>query len=189
MANPIVHPEAEYKIAQVGPTRDWDFTGNDGAKIAMRTYSIQFEGVADWVDLNTKSDGDAPKVGETLEGHIEDGGKYGYKFVKKKKGGSWGGSKGNMAGAAWSAALGTASTLVQGYFVTTGSKPKSFDEYFARVEAVAKKVKETVDALAKATPAESAETPKTESESGESPAPANQPIQLDTISEDELGKW
>lgn len=191
MANPIVHPEKEYKIAQVGPTRDWDFTGNDGQKIAMRTYSIQVEGVADWVDLNTKSDGDAPTVGETLEGHIEDGGKYGYKFVKKKKGGNWsGGSKGYSAGAAWSAAFETSATITAAYYAASGSKPKDFDEFFGRVEAVAKKVKDTVDALAKASaPAESTEAPKTESESGESPAPADEPIQLDTISEDALGKW
>ena len=190
MANPIVHPEAEYKVAQVGPTRDWDFTGNDGQKIAMRTFSIQVEGVADWVDFNTKSDGDAPRVGEVLEGHIEDGGKYGYKFVKKKKGGNWsgGGGKGYSAGAAWSAAFETSATITAAYYAASGSKPKDFDEFFARVELVAKRVKDTVDALAKAAAPAETETPKTQSESGESPS-ADTPIQLDTISDAELGKW
>lgn len=189
MANPIVHPEAQYKIAQVGPTRAWDFTGNDGQKVSMLTYSIQLEGIADWVDLNVKPDSTPPAVGESLEGHIEDGGKYGYKFVKKK-GGNWsGGGKGYSAGAAWSAAFETSAQITSAYYAASGAKPKDFDEFFGRVEAVAKRVKDSVDALAKAGAPVETETPKTQSESGESPVNPNQPIQLDTISDAELGKW
>jgi len=185
MANPIVHPEADYKIAQVGPTRDWDFTADSG-KIAMRTYSIQLEGVADWVDYNIKADSEAPKIGETIKGHVEDGGKYGFKFVKVKGGGGFGGRGGGYsAGAAWSAAFSTSASITAAYFAASGTKPKSFEEFFGRVEAVAKKVKESVDALAKtAAPAPATTEPqKSESESGESP------VVVDDISEDELGSW
>lgn len=189
MANQIVHPEGEYKIAQVGPTRSWDFNGNDGNKVSMTTYSIQLEGVADWVDLNTAAGSDAPKVGDALEGHVEDAGKFGLKFTKKKKQGSWGGGKGGYnPGAAWSAAFETSATITSAYYAASGAKPKDFDEFFGRVEAVAKRVKDTVDALAKVA-APAPEVQKSESETGESPVDPNQPIQLDTITDDQLGKW
>lgn len=189
MANQIVHPEAEYKIAQVGPTRSWDFTGNDGNKVSMTTYSIQLEGVADWVDLNTAAGSDAPKIGDTLDGHIEDAGKFGLKFTKKRKSGNWGSKGGYSAGAAWSAAFQASATITTAYYAASATKPKSFDEFFGKVEAVANKVKTSVDTLAKTATATEGEVAKTESETGESPANPDEPIQLDTISEDALGKW
>lgn len=188
MANPIVHPEQKYKIAQIGPTRDWDFKTDNGT-IAMRTFSIQLEGIADWVDYNVKSDSPAPKVGDEIEGHVEDAGKFGYKFTKKRNS-NWSGGGKSSIGAQWSAAYDTAANIIGQYYAVSGKKPKSIDEFLKKVDAVAPKVKEMVDnraGTAKTEEKKTDETPKTTSESGESPAPQN--VEDDTINEDELNDF
>lgn len=188
--NKIVHELKDYKIAQVGPDREWDFNGNDGQTVYMKTFSIQLEGIADWVDLNIAAKSDAPKVGEEVRGHVEDAGKYGLKFVKEKKqGGGWqGGGKGAGLGAQWSAAFETASVIVAGYLQASDKKPKDIADFVSKVEQVAKVVKGKVDALANA--AKKDEPVKSESESGESPtAPADNGVEIDDVDESELGKW
>ena len=89
-----VLPKGDYKIKNVGPSRDWDFNGN-----AMRTYSIQLEGHENmWVDVNQKADSAAPAIGDTIKGHVEqdDQGKYAPKF-KKESSGNWSGNRGGQA--------------------------------------------------------------------------------------------
>lgn len=188
MANQIVHPEGKYTIAQVGPSRNWDFTGKDGTNIAMTTYSLQLQGLADWVDYNIKAGGTAPTVGEVLEGHVEDAGKYGFKFTKKSGGGKWGGGGGRdySVGAQWANAYETAAAVLGSYFVSSGTKPASIKDYLAKLDELAPQIRGLIDARIGA--AKSEETPKTESESGESPATAKEVV-IDGISDSELGDW
>lgn len=191
MSNPIVHKLGDYTVAQVGPDKSWEFNGDNGQKIAMKTYSVQFEGIADWVDHNVKADGDAPKVGEVLRGHVEDTGKFGLRFKKESKGGgnwSGGGKGGYTPGAAWSAAFEVASTIVTGYFTIADKKPKNIKEFLGKIEEVAVIVKGKVDGLA-ASDTKKDEPKPTESESGESPAPADNGVEIEDVSEDELGSW
>ena len=184
----IVHPEGKYKIAQVGPTRDWDFNSDSG-KIAMKTYSIQLEGIADWVDFNQKADVDAPTVGQEIEGHVEDAGQYGLKFQKKRGSGGFFGGKGSSAGAQWSAAFTTAATLLQAYAAAGGLKVKNIGDLVEKTEQLAVSIKAKVDAHAGAPKKEEESTQKTESESGESPAPADNGVVIDDVSDEDLGKW
>ena len=186
----IVHPEAKYKIAQVGPSRPFDFADkkDPSKKIEMIGYDVQFEGIADWVKVNQMAATAAPKIGDELEGHIEDTGRFGLKFAKKRAGGSWGGGGGAATpGAQWSAAFETAARVVAGY---GGPKVKTIAEYLDRVEAVAKQVKARVDALAEEE-APKAESIPTASESGESPsAPAvtdpGNGVEIEEVKESDL---
>ena len=122
----IKYPEGQYKIAQVGPSRPFSFAGNDGGQVTLVEYQVQLEGIADWVKLNTPDGAPAPAVGEQLEGHVEDTGKYGFKFVKKKKGGFGGGK--NYAGAHYNSAVSVAAQIVVGYYQVLGTKPKDINE-------------------------------------------------------------
>lgn len=190
MANQIVHALKEYKVAQVGPSRDWDFKGNDGTNVSMTTYSIQLEGIADWVDLNVKAGSDAPAVGEEIKGHVEDAGKYGLKFVKEKKAGGWsGGGRAASPGAVWSSAVETATAVVVGYFQITGKKPKNIAEFLKKIEEVAPMINATVDKLAGAAAPAKEEPQKSESETGESPAPKDNGVVIDDVDDGELGDW
>ena len=183
--NKTVHELADYKIAQVGPTRDWDFT-TDGGKIAMKTYSIQLEGIVDWVDFNQKADTDAPVIGSTIRGHVEDAGKYGFKFVKERKQGGWSGGGKSNPGAAWANAVETATSVVSSYYSLTGKKPKTVEEFLGRVKSVAPSVKSMVDEFAGTSKKE--ETTKSESETGESPTKDNG-VKIDNVDDSELGDW
>ena len=190
-------PQGEYKIANVGPSRTWEFTGNDG-KVEMITDSIQLEGHEQyWVDMNRKSTSDAPKIGDTLKGKVEqdEAGKYAPKFAKEKSGnGSWRGGGQASPGAIWATAVQTATAVVSGYYAASGTKPKNFAEFLARIEAVAPKVNGMVDKLSgAATTAAAKKADTAASESGESPAPAATEKKADVIIEDiddaELGEW
>ncbi len=183
--NEIKHPEGDYTIQQVGPSREWDFSGQ-GGKVVMKTYSVQLEGIADWVDLNQKADTDAPTVGEIVKGHVEDAGKYGLKFVKAKKAGSWSGGGKSSPGAIWSAAYSTAVDIVNGFYQASGSKPKDFEEFLSKIDAVAPIVRQKVDALAGTSTEKKEESVDTEA--GESPVKDNGVVTTD-VSDKELGKW
>ncbi len=129
MANQIVHPEGKYTIGQVGPSRNWDFAGKEGTMVSMTTYSLQFDGVVDWADYNVKAGSPAPTVGEVLEGHIEDAGKYGMKFTKKKGEGGWkGGGRDYSVGAQWANAYETSALVLGSYFAASGTKPASIKD-------------------------------------------------------------
>ena len=193
-------PAGDYKVKTVGPSRDWDFQGNDGT-VKMATDSIQFEGHEQyWVDVNRAQDKPAPTVGETLNGHVEqdDAGKYPPKFKKAKSGGGgWSGNRGGgqaSPGAIWSTAMSTAAQIVAGYYAASGTKPKDFKEYLGKVTAVAPKVNAAVDALVAANkPAEKPADTAT-SEAGESPAPAadnksGADVVIEDISDEDLGDW
>lgn len=192
-------PAGDYKVKTVGPSRDWDFQGNDGT-VKMATDSIQFEGHEQyWVDVNRAQDKPAPQVGETLNGHVEqdDAGKYPPKFKKAKSGGGgWGGNRGGgqaSPGAIWSTAMTTAAQIVAGYYAASGTKPKDFAEYLTKVTGVAKKVNAAVDSLVAANkPAEKPADTAT-SEAGESPAPAadksGADVVIEDISDEDLGDW
>ena len=192
-------PKGDFKVKTVGPSRDWEFQGNNGT-VKMSTDSVQFEGYEQyWVDVNRAQDKPAPTVGEVLKGHIEqdEAGKYPPKFQKEKSGGGgWGGGGGNRAaspGAIWSTAVETAANVVAAYATLSGKKPKSMDEFLQRIEQTAPKVNAIVDRLvANAKPAEKpADTAS--SESGESPAPAAAAAPkadiVEDISDEELGDW
>lgn len=196
--NKIVHAEGTYKVQNVGPSKPWDSQYGQ-----MMTYSIQFEGIADWIDLSQKADTDAPKQGDTFEGHVEDTGKYGLKFKKASKGGFGGGGGGKFsAGAAWANSIQTAAAVVAGYLSVNpeaAKKAATIGDYFGLVSQVAPKVKAFVDQQA-GNDKPAADT-KTESESGVSPgaAPAAAPapqaevntdgaVNVDTGS-DPLGGW
>lgn len=170
MANEVKYPEAKYVVANVGPSREFSFTGNDGNQLTMKSYSVQFEGILEWVDVTKKLDEDLVK-GDVLEGHIEDTGKFGMKFKAKRSGGGFGGgSKKNFAGAAYANAVQTATHVVIGYYQITGTKPKSIDEMLERIHAVTPKIKSTVDTFAGGS--EKTEDPKTEA-----PTPVETPVQ------------
>lgn len=188
MSNPIVHPEAKYKVNQVGPTSDWSFKGDNG-EVAMKKFSVQFEGIVDWIDVNQKADAAPIAVGMELEGHVEDTGKYGLKFQKKRgAGGGWSGGGKSSPGAQWSAAFDTAATVVGAYFTVSGKKPKNIADFIAKIDEVAPKIKELVDGHAGTAAKESTtEDNKTTSESGESPAQAG--VVVDDVADDELGDW
>lgn len=186
MANQIVHPEGNYTVEQVGPSRNWDFTGKEGGVVSMTTYSIQFKGIVDWVDYNTKAGGQAPTVGEVIEGHIEDAGKYGFKFTKKKTGGNWrGGGRDYSVGAQWANAYETAAAVLGSYFIASGTKPKSIKEYLTRLDELAPQVRALIDA--RINDAKTDEAPKTDTESSE--APAQQEVVIDNVDSSELGDW
>lgn len=193
----IEHQEGKYTVAQVGPTKPWDFTSN-GNTIQMMTYSIQISGIADWIDYAVKADADAPKPGDEIEGHIERDPKFGLRF-KKKKNSNWSGGGGKYsAGAAWANAVQTAATVMGEYMKINPEAAKgvtSLDVYLARLEQVAPQVKAMVDRLAGND--KPSDDSKSESESGVSqgtaPAPT-QPIQagapVDTgVNDSGLGDW
>lgn len=194
-------PEGDYVVKVVGPSREWEFTGNNGA-VKMATDSIQFEGHEEyWVDVNRAQDKPAPEVGATLKGHIEqdEAGKYPPKFVKQKGGGGgWsGGSAKASPGAIQAQNVSTAVTIVNGFYSLMGKKPKDFDAYMAKIEAVAPNVGAMVDRLVgKATP-KADDKPATNSEAGESPAPAAAPaskkaddtVVVDDLTDEDLGEW
>lgn len=199
MAMKEVLPKGEYKVKTVGPSRDWDFQGNNGT-VKMATDSIQFEGHEQfWVDVNRAQDKPAPAVGEVLKGHIEqdEAGKYPPKFKKESGGGGgWPGNRGGgqaSPGAIWSTAMNTAAQIVAGYYAASAKKPKDFNEYFDRVTAIAPKVNAAVDALVAANKKEDTKpaADTASSESGESPAPANKQadVVIDDISDEDLGDW
>lgn len=146
MANEIVHQEGKYKIVKVGKGEEFSFKGNDG-DVTLVNWDIQLEGVANWVKLVLKPDAPAPKEGDELEGHIEDTGKYGYKFVKKRGGGGFGGGKFGP-GAAWANAVQTAATVVAAYYQISGTKPADSGEFLSRIESLAPKIKSMIDKFA-----------------------------------------
>lgn len=197
MANKEILPKGDYKVKTVGPSRDWDFQGNNGT-VKMATDSIQFEGHEQyWVDVNRAQDKPAPAVGEVLNGHIEqdDAGKYPPKFKKASGGGGWSGNRGGgqaSPGAIWSTAMSTAAEIVSGYYAASGKKPKDFDEYFGRVTAIAPKVNAAVDALVAANKKEEPAKDTASSESGESQTPADTKgadVVIEDISDEDLGDW
>lgn len=192
-------PAGDYKVKTVGPSRDWDFQGNNGT-VKMATDSIQFEGHEQfWVDVNRAQDKPAPAVGETLNGHVEqdEAGKYAPKFKKANSGGGGGGGwrGGGQAspGAIWSTAMQTAAAVVAGYYAASGTKPKDFAEYLTKVTGVAKKVNAAVDQLVAANKKEEPAKDTATSEAGESPAPAaaGKPadVVIEDISDEDLGDW
>lgn len=189
MAEPktILHPEAAYKISAVGPVNDWSFNGDSGP-ISMKGYSIQVEGVADWSTLNQAATTDAPKVGDTVEGHIEDGGKFGLKFVKKKKqGGGWSGGGKSSPGAQWSAAYQTAATLLQAYAAAGTLKVKDIGDLLEKTAELAAVIKAKVDESAGTA---QAEAPKQETNEGLPVVDTeNNPVVIDDVKPSELGKW
>lgn len=192
----IKHPEGEYTVEQVGPSRPYSFDdkNNPGQKVDMVGYSIKFKDIPDWVDLSVLASAEAPTEGIVLEGHIEDAGQYGLKFKKKRKGGFFGGGggKGSSIGAQWSAAYDVASRVVAGYFAASGTKPKSIKDYVSKVDEVAPTIKGLVDARVKSDkPAETKDD--TNSEAGESkPEPsagAKKDVVIEDVDENELGDW
>lgn len=195
-----VLPKGEYKVKTVGPSRDWEFQGNNGT-VKMATDSIQFEGYEQyWIDVNRAQDKPAPTIGETLKGHVEqdESGKYAPKLVKEKGGGgNWrgGGNAQSSPGAIWATAMQTATHIVAGYYAASGKKPKDITEYFSKIEAVAPKVNAAVEKfVASNKPAEKPAADTATSEAGESPAPATpaQPANdavIEDISDEDLGDW
>lgn len=190
-------PAGEFKVKTVGPSRDWDFQGNNGT-VKMATDSIQFEGHEQyWVDVNRAQDKPAPAVGETLNGHIEqdEAGKYPPKFKKANSGGGGyrGGGGGQASpGAIWSTAMQTAAVIVAGYYQASGKKPKDFAEYLGKVTGVAPKVNAAVDALVASNKKEEPAKDTATSEAGETPAPANNKaadVVIEDISDEDLGDW
>jgi len=159
MAN-IVHPEGTYKIGQVGPSRPWEFNSN-GETVQMVGYSVQFEGIADWIDVNVKASAPAPKPGEDLEGHIEES-KFGLKFTKKRGGGGRFGGGGYSKGAQWANAYQTAAIVLQGYFVASGSKPKDIEDFLAKLDGVADSIRKSIDAKLGETQATTSSEPAAE---------------------------
>lgn len=194
--NKEILPKGEYKIKTVGPTREWDFSGNNG-KVEMATDSVQFEGHEQyWVDVNRKRDSSAPTEGQVLKGHIEqdEEGKFPPKFKKESGGGGFGGGRGASAGAIWSSAVDIAVNVVNSYVQISGKKPKDIDEYLTRVEQVAPKINEMVDRLAGKAKSDSDNKPATES--GESagkpaakPAEKKADVVVEDINDEELGDW
>lgn len=143
----IKYPEGKYKIITAGPSETFSFKGNDG-DVELTSYSLQFEGVSEWIKLTQKPETVAPVVGEELEGHIEDTGKYGLKFVKKRGSGGWGGGKKDYTGAKFNAAASTATQLVIGYYQLNDTKPKNINELLEKVSELTPKMKAMVDKLA-----------------------------------------
>jgi hypothetical protein len=79
-----------YKIANAMKTGEYESKFGK-----MFKYTIQFEGESEAVELSQKPESPAPKVGDQLEGTIEDT-QYGRKFRKERKeGGQVGGYKSN----------------------------------------------------------------------------------------------
>lgn len=192
----VLHAERKYKIEQVGPHRDWSFNDKKtGDQVDMRTFSIQVDGVPDWVDLNVKPEGSPKEQTEKLlnsevEGKVVDAGKYGLKFEKARKGG--GGGRGYGPGAEWANAVETATSVVSAYAQATGAKFKSMDEFLARIKQVAPVIKKMVDDFAgKAAAADKPAEDKTNTEAGESPATKDgeKDIVIEDIDDDELGQW
>lgn len=189
----ILHPEGTYKIEQLGPIADWSFKGDDGNPIPMKGYSVKFEGIADWGTINQSPTTDAPVVGESVEGHIEDGGKFGLKFVKKRKGGfggKFGGGK-SSPGAQWSAAMATAATVVAAYVSSCAdakSKPKTMADFLERVNQVAPVIKTMVDGHA-GTVAEEVKPVQAKEEGLPVIDTENNPVVVADVKEDELGSW
>ena len=198
MANKELLPKGDYKVKTVGPSRDWDFQGNNGT-VKMATDSIQFEGHEQyWVDVNRAQDKPAPAVGDVLKGHIEqdDAGKYPPKFKKANAGGGgWGGNRGGgqaSPGAIWSTAMATAAAIVAGYYQASGAKPKDLKEYFTKVELIAPKVNAAVDKLVAANKKEEPAKDTASSESGETQTPATNSgsdVVVEDISDEDLGDW
>jgi len=198
MANKEILPKGDYKVKTVGPSRDWEFQGNNGT-VKMATDSIQFEGHEQyWVDVNRAQDKPAPSVGETLNGHIEqdEAGKYPPKFKKANAGGGGGGGwrGGGQAspGAIWSTAFATAATIVAGFYQASGTKPKDLKEYFGKVELIAPKVNAAVDKLVAANKKEEPAKDTASSESGETQTPATNSgsdVVVEDISDEDLGDW
>lgn len=183
MAN-IVHPEGTYKINQVGPSRPWNFNA-DGKTIEMVGYSVQFEGIADWVDVNVKADADAPKPGEELQGHIEES-KFGYKFTKKRGGrGGFGGGRGDYSkGAQWANAYQTAATVLSGYYTASGKKPATITEYLGKLDEIAPAIRASIDAHTNA-----GEEKKEDLTQAPAAEEANKPVVLEEVSDKQLGNW
>ena len=199
-----VLPKGDYRIKNVGPSRDWEFQGNNGT-VRMTTDAVQFEGYEQfWVDVNRAQDKPAPAIGEVLTGHVEqdEAGKYAPKFVKPKGGGGGGGWRGgsqSSPGAIWATAFQTATHIVAGFYVASGSKPKDINDYFGKIEKIATKVNAAVDKLiASNTKAETKPADTVSSEAGETqagapasaaaPAPVAEQVVQDITSED-LGEW
>lgn len=144
----VKYPEGKYKVTNVGPVESFSFKGNDGGDVTLTKYSLQLEGVAEWVTLSQKPEADAPVVGTELEGHIEDTGKFGMKFTKKRSGGSWGGGGKSSPGAAWANAVETSAGIVASYYTLAGKKPESPTELLARIKELAPEIKKMVDEFA-----------------------------------------
>lgn len=205
MSAKTILPEGKYKVAGVGPSKETSFTGDNGL-IEFTVTSIQLEGHTEmWVEVNSGKGKPVPAVGDELNGHVEqdEAGKYLPKFKKAK--GNWGGGGGSgkaSPGAIWSSAVQTATQLVVGYYTASGKKPKSFDEFLGKVDAVAPKVNAIIDKHVGA-PSAAASSEKSDSEAGvtpgaapEKPAAAAEPaanpkvdVVIEDISDDDLGDW
>lgn len=189
----IKYPEGNYVIASVGPSRPFSFNGQDGNQVTLIEYKVQFNNIPDWVNINVNEGKPAPQVGESMEGHIEDTGKYGYKFVKKRTGGGFGGGK-NYAGAHYNSAVSVASDIVIGYYQLIGKKPEDIGEVLDKIEQLSPRVKEMVDKLAgadkkeEAPAAQPAPAPSPEQQSLNNQAPAQQQGVITNVDEQEL-KW
>jgi hypothetical protein len=184
----IVHPEAQYRVQTVGKATPVNM--KDGGKLL--SYDIQLEGIPDWVSILQAETTPAPKKDDTLEGHVEDGGKYGLKFKKKRTGGFGGGGGGQASpGAIWSAAFATAAHIMAGYVATLpeDKRPKRIDEYFERVEQIAVNVKAAVERRAGETPA----APPTPPPAPAAPAAAkpadNTNVEIEDLGQQDLGEW
>lgn len=199
MANKEILPKGDYTVKTVGPSRDWDFQGNNGT-VKMATDSIQFEGHEQyWVDVNRAQDKPAPAVGEVLKGHIEqdDAGKYPPKFKKESGGGGgWSGNRGGgqaSPGAIWSTAMQTAAQIVAGYYAASGTKPKNIADYLSKVEAIAPKVNAAVDKLVASNKKDEPAKDTATSEAGETATPAasnsGADVVIEDISDEDLGDW
>lgn len=193
-----VLPEAEYEVAGVGPSKHTSFQGDKGP-VEFEVTSVQLKGHEQlWVEVNSASDKPLPKVGDKMEGHVEqdDAGKYLPKFKKARKGGggNWGGGGGQASpGAIWSARVQTAADLVTWYYTVTGKKPKDFDEVMSRVKSTAVDVNKIVDELVKVEELTKPAAPAApvNNEAGETVAPVQPALtaQPDDIDEKELGSW
>lgn len=187
MANEVKYPEAKYKIVNVGPSRSWSFKGDGGEDIQMVSYSLQLEGVAEWVDLGQKPETPAPEVNAELEGHIEDTGKFGYKFVKKRGAGGWGGKK-DYSGAHYNSAVTLATQIVVGYYQVKGEKPEKITDMLDRIEQLTPLMKTMVDKFAGTEKKDESTTEdKPVDNTTPAPAPANGVV-IDDVDEKEL-KW
>lgn len=195
-------PAGEHEIANVGPTREWDFKGDSGA-VEMATDSVQFKGYEDyWVDLNRARKADKPKVGDKVSGSAsQDNEKFPPKFTKEKKnGGGWrGGGGGGSAtpGQIWGSNVQIAANILAGYYAAKKTEPKDITEYVGKIEKLAPKVNTMVDRLVAANPAKTEAKPvdTAASESGETASPKPTPttpaksVDIQDISDEDLGDW
>lgn len=188
--------DKDYKIAQVGPTKAVSFNGSDGNQVNLTEYSLLLEGEQNWCALLQKPDAPAPKIGDTLNGHIEPNDKYGDKFKKAKKGGSWGGGGKASPGAIYSAAQGNAINLLVAISTVSPdtvtkvlesaakgkiSETQAIIAYVGKLTEALKKQVDTLAGTETKKEEEKKEAAKPATESGESPAADEEEVSFDDI--------